>query len=187
MIRRLLILSGLLLLVRLASAVVVSQPGYTDSFYFTDVADRLAHGLGLTADFLWSPVEAAAAPGDLVLPVASHLFWVPLPTVLAAIGITLFGGIAETFRAAQAPFILLAAALPAATWWAARSLGAGERWSLTAAALAGLGGIFAPGFVAVDAFAPAALLGTAFFVLYGRAASGSPRAGALAGAVVGLL
>ncbi|HZP97667.1 MAG TPA: hypothetical protein VFC31_15215 [Candidatus Limnocylindria bacterium] len=183
-IRRIASLSLALLVARIATAFVVSQPGYTDSFYFTAVADRLAQGAGLTADFLWSPLEARA---DLGLPVASHLFWVPLPTGLAALGVALAGPLAGAFRAAQLPFILTAALLPGAAYVAARALGTRERFALAAAAIAGCGGLFAPAFVSVDAFAPAALMGTAFFLAYARAAAGSTRAGLVAGLLVGLL
>lgn len=184
---RLALLALAFVVARLATAAIVSQPGYTDSYYFTDVAVRLAHGQGLTADFLWSPVEGGATPLDLSLPVTSHLFWVPLPTVLAAVGILLFGSLLETFRAAQIPFIVVAALIPVATYRAARSLGAGERYALASAALVGLGGLLAPGLVAVDAFAPAALVGTLFFIAYRRAATGDVRWGVAAGALVGVL
>jgi len=168
---------------RIASAVVVSQPGYTDAYYFTDVAERLARGGGLSADFVWSPIEANA----FVLPVTSHLFWVPLPTVLASIGIALLGAVVGDFRAAQAAVVLVALAIPAITYVAARSYGVAEPFALAAAAIAGFGGAFAPGFVAVDAFAPAAVLGTGFFVAIRSAAAGSVRGGVLAGVLTGLL
>ena len=51
--RGLVALSLALLAFRLASAAfVVVQPGFTDAFYYIDVARRLAHGEGLTADFI---------------------------------------------------------------------------------------------------------------------------------------
>ena len=184
---RILLLSLAFVAVRFATALVVSQPGYTDSYYFTDVAVRLAHGQGLTADFLWSPVEGGPSPATLTLPTASHLFWVPLPTVIAAIGIALFGSVLDTFRAAQLPFIAISAFVPALTYRAARALGAEDRPALAATVVVGLGGLLAPGLVAVDAFAPAALIGTAFFMAYGRAAAGRVRWGIAAGVLVGLL
>lgn len=184
-IRRVAILSLALLVVRIASAVFVSQPGYTDAYYFTGVAERLAAGHGLTADFIWSPLEAKRTSWSL--PVVSHLFWVPLATVLAAAGIAALGPLLGVFRAAQLPIILSAALVPFVTYVAARRLGVADRTALAAAALAGLGGLFAPGFVSVDAFAPAAVLGTAFFIALGRVAAGSLRAGLAAGLLVGLL
>ena len=170
-------------LFRLGSALVVSQPGYTDAYYYANVARRLAAGHGLTADFIWNFLEAA--PGA-ALPVASHRFWMPLASVLQAIGIDWLPFL-DPFRAAQAAVILVALLIPIVAYRATRSLGAGEQASLIAAGLAGLGGAFAPGWVSLDAFAPAAVLGTLFFLAYGRAAKGDVEAGALAGLWVGLL
>lgn len=178
---RLAILSGVLLLFRLASLAVVSQPGYTDAYYYADVAQRLSRGLGLTADFVWSPLELGT------LPVVSHRFWMPMATVLQAAGIVPLGAAVGDFRAGQLAIVLVAAFVPAAAYFAARSLGAGERPALVAAALVGLGGLFAPAWVSVDGFAPAALLGTLFFISLGRAAAGSLPAGLVAGALVGAL
>lgn len=172
------------LIVRVASAVVVAQPGFTDAYYYSAVAARLAHGEGLSADFIWNFLEA---PSFAPLPVPSHRFWVPLATTLQAGGIALFGGLAGEFRAAQAAVIAVAAFLPAVTFAAARSLDVSARYALAAAAAVGLGGVFAPGWVALDSFAPAALLGTLFFLALARAARGSLGAGALSGLLVGLL
>lgn len=172
-----------LLLFRFGSAFVVAQPGYTDAYYYVGVARRLAAGQGLSADFLWNLLEAL--PGGAV-PVASHRFWMPLATVLQSVGISVLPFL-DTFRAAQAAEILVAVLIPVVAYRAARSLGAGTAGALVAAALAGLGGAFAPGWVSLDAFAPAAVIGTLFFLAYGRASRGDPPAGVLAGLLVGLL
>jgi hypothetical protein len=183
-IRPLLLVSLAALVVRIASAFVVAQPGYTDAYYYSAVASRLAHGEGLTADFIWNFLEA---PDFAALPIASHRFWVPLVTTLQAGGIALLGGLLGEFRAGQAAVIAVAAFLPAATYAAARSLDVSTRYALAAAAVVGLGGVFAPGLVAADSFAPAALIGTLFFLAFRRAAGGSVGAGAIAGLLVGLL
>ncbi|HEX6061405.1 MAG TPA: hypothetical protein VF001_05000 [Candidatus Limnocylindria bacterium] len=180
--RRLAGLVGALLLFRVASAAfVVFQPGYTDAYYYADVAKRLAAGQGLTADFIWSFLEGVGP-----LPVPSHRFWMPLATVVQAIGIKALPFI-DAFHAAQAVEILIACLVPVVAYRAARSLGASANGALVGAALAGLGGAFAPGWVSLDSFAPAAVIGTVFFLLYRRAATGDVRAGALAGLAVGLL
>jgi len=183
-IRPLLVVSAVALIVRIASAVIVAQPGYTDAYYYSVVASRLAHGDGLTADFIWNFLEA---PDFAAVPVASHRFWVPLATTLQAGGIAVLGGVLGEFRAGQSAVIAVAAFLPAVTYAAARSLDVSSRYALGAAAVVGLGGVFAPGLVAADSFAPAALIGTIFFVAFARAASGSLLAGALSGLLVGLL
>jgi hypothetical protein len=179
--RRLAVLVGTLLLFRLGSALVVFQPGYTDAYYYADVAKRLAAGQGLTADFIWNFLEATGP-----LPVSSHRFWMPLATVVQAIGIKALPFL-DAFRAAQTVEILAACAIPVVAYLAARSLGLSVNGALVVAALAGLGGAFAPGWVSLDAFAPAAVIGTVFFLCYRRAAAGDVRAGALAGLAVGLL
>ena len=180
---RLALLVGAMSLFRIGSAVVVSQPGYTDAYYYAGVARRLAAGQGLTADFIWNFLEAA--PGG-ALPVASHRFWMPLATVLQAIGINALPFI-DSFHAAQAMEVLIGLLIPILAYRAARSLGADPDTSLVAAGIAGLGGAFAPGWVSLDSFAPAAVLGTLFFLAYGRASKGEVEAGAFAGLCVGLL
>jgi hypothetical protein len=178
---RLALLTLALAAVRIASAFVVSQPGYTDAYYYADVASRFARGLGLTADFVWSPIELGA------LPVVSHRFWMPLATVLQGGGIAALGPLLGDFRGAQAAILVVAALVPPATYICARSLGAGARAALFAASVVGLGGLFAPAWVSLDGFAPAALIGSLFFLALARAARGDTRAGMAAGLLVGLL
>jgi len=184
--RELVVLSLVLVVFRvLSAAFVVTQPGFTDAYYYVDVAQRLAHGQGLTADFIWNFLEA---PRFDPLPVPSHRFWMPLATAVQATGIVALEPVLGTFRSAQAAIIAVAAFVPAAAYLAARSIGSSSRAALVAAALAGLGGFaFAPAWVTLDSFAIAALVGTLFFVAFARAALGDIRAGAIAGALVGLL
>lgn len=177
-------LVGALVGVRAASMVVVFEPGYTDAYYYAGVAERLASGQGLTADFVWNYLEA---PGFAGLPVASHRFWMPLATVVQATGIALLGGVLGPFRGAQIASLLFAAAIPIVAYAAARSLGGSPRAALLAGAAAGLGGAFAPAWASLDSFPIAAVVGTGFFLAFERAAKGSVRAGAASGALVGLL
>ena len=181
--RRLALIVGALLLFRLGSALIVSQPGYTDAYYYAGVARRLVAGYGLSADFIWNFLEAA--PGGS-LPVPSHRFWMPLASVLQSIGMGALPFV-DSFHAAQAIEILTSLFIPIVAYRAARSLGGTPQVSLIAAGLAGLGGAFAPGWVSLDAFAPAAVLGTLFFLAYGRAARGDLWSGAQAGLWIGLL
>jgi len=177
-------LTVLLVGVRAVSMIVVAQPGYTDAYYVATVASRLAHGEGLTADFVWNFVEA---PRFASLPIPSHRFWMPLPTLVQAAGIALLGGPLGDFRAAQVAIVAVAAAIPVVTYVATRALGGGLIAALAAAAVAGLGGALAPGWVTLDAFGLAAVLGTLFFLAFARAARGSLRFAAVAGLLVGLL
>ena len=156
--RALVLLSLALVAFRLASAaLVVVQPGFTDAFYYASVARRLAHGDGLTADFVWNFIEA---PNFAPLPVPSHRFWMPLTSVVQAVGIVALEPALGTFRAAQAAIVAVGAFVPAAAYLAARAIGGSSR---------------------------AALVGTLFFVAFARAAVGDVRGGALGGLCVGLL
>jgi hypothetical protein len=176
---------GLVVFRILSAAFVVTQPGFTDAYYYVDVAQRLAHGQGLTADFIWNFLEA---PHLDPLPVPSHRFWMPLATVVQATGIAVLEPVLGVFKSAQAAIIAAAAFVPAAAYVAARSIGASPRAALAGAALTGIGGFaFAPAWVTLDSFAIAALVGTMFFVVFARASAGDVRAGAIAGALVGLL
>jgi hypothetical protein len=169
----------------LSAAFVVIQPGFTDAYYYVDVARRLAHGQGLTADFIWNFLEA---PHFEALPVASHRFWMPLASAVQATGIWILEPVLGTFRSAQAAIIAVAAFVPVVAYAAARSIGASSRAALVAAALAGLGGgAFAPAWVTLDSFGIAAIVGTLFFVAFARAARGDARAGLVCGLSVGLL
>jgi hypothetical protein len=169
----------------LSAAFVVIQPGFTDAYYYVDVARRLAHGEGLTADFVWNFLEA---PRLDPLPVPSHRFWMPLATALQASGIATLEPLLGTFRSAQAAIVAVAAFVPAIAYAAARSIGMSRGGSLVAAALAGIGGgAFAPAWVTLDSFAIAALVGTGFFIAFARAADGDVSAGVAAGVLVGLL
>jgi hypothetical protein len=176
---------GLVVFRLLSAAFVVVQPGFTDAYYYVDVARRFAHGQGLTADFIWNFLEA---PRLDPLPVASHRFWMPLTSIVQGAGIWALEPLLGTFRSAQAAIIAVAAFVPAAGYAAARSIGASPRAALVAAALTGVGaGAFAPAWVTLDSFAVAAAIGSMFFVAFARAAAGDVRAGATCGVLVGLL
>lgn len=171
-----------MLLFRIASAAFVSQPGYTDAFYYFAAAQRLAAGEGLSVDLVWNFLEA---PSFEPLPIPSHRFWMPLATVLQAFGIVTLGPVLGAFRAAQATLLLLSLLIPLATYVAARRLGSSERRAALAALVAGLGGAYAPAWASLDNFAPVALLGTVLFAFLPDVAAGRLRASVLAGAAVG--
>src|SRR5206468_3206221 len=166
--RGLMAVSLALLAIRvLSAAFVVIQPGFTDAFYYVDVARRLAHGQGLTADFVWNFLEA---PHLDPLPVASHRFWMPLATILQATGIAVLEPLLGTFRSAQAAIIAVAAVIPAVAYAAGRSIGASPRAALVAAALA----IRPSSRVAGVAGSAVALAIGAAWLLRGIALGGSP-------------
>ena len=187
------ILLGLALLVRLGTALLFHQPGYTDAYYYANVAESLWRGQGFREDYIWNylvrPLPATVTGNP------SSLYWMPLTSILVYIAYLLGGG--PSFLAAQVPGILLSALLaPLAFYLAASLFGAtpqGRRYGWLAGLLTIFSGIYATYFVFPDNFAPFALFSCAFLICaaqaFSRLLAGAPgvyRRAALAGALAGL-
>ena len=167
------------LLMAFAMAAFVRVPGYMDAEYYYATSTQLAQGRGFVEPFLWNYLDDPVG-----LPHASHLYWMPLSSLLAAAGQGLLG---EGFRAAQLPFVLLAGGLPVLTAWTALRLGAASGQAVLAGLLAAFSGFYLPFLVTTDAFAVFAWIGTLAFVTAASAWRGGrwwlwTTAGALAGA-----
>jgi hypothetical protein len=81
--RRDALIFGLLaLIVGGAMAAVIRHPGYTDAYYYFNAGQRLAQGNGLTDAAIWTYIGAPAG-----LPIPSHLYWMPLASLVAAGGL----------------------------------------------------------------------------------------------------
>jgi len=102
----------LALATRVAGALLVDYPPYTDPAYYGLVAERLAGGHGFSVPVLWSFLEVGGRlPPHPTLPVPSNGHWMPLTSILAAASIALLGEWLGPLRAGQLPMILLGAAL----------------------------------------------------------------------------
>ncbi len=144
-------LVGLSLAVRLLMAWLLRQPGYADAYYYAVGARQLHAGQGFDEPFIWNYLDPPSG-----LPHPGYLYWMPLTSILGWLGMTVLG---DSFRAIQAPFVLLSALLPLLAYAVA--------WDLTHkrqhAVLAGLLAVF-PGFythflVLPDNMTPFALAG----------------------------
>ena len=79
-------------------------PGYMDAEYYYSGGIRLYEGFGFTEEIIWNYLSNPQG-----LPVPSHSYWMPLPSILAAGGMYLCG---ETnYFCARIPFLLLGASL----------------------------------------------------------------------------
>jgi hypothetical protein len=87
-------------------------PGYTDAYYYFNAGQRLATGQGLTDPYV--ALTYLGAPESL--PAPSHTYWMPLASLLAALG----GGL---FWKAQIPFGLLWLGLALLAFWLGARLG----------------------------------------------------------------
>jgi hypothetical protein len=141
-------LYGLALVVRLALAWPVTGPSYFDAAYYQNAAERLVAGHGLTDQVLWNYLDAPAG-----LPRPSHLYWPPLNTWLAALGLLVNGwrGVQAVYSATSALLVPLAAHL---AW----SLGGRRDYAIVTGLLALFSGHYTGYWgSAPDSFAPFAL------------------------------
>ncbi len=161
---------ALALLVRGLAAWPQQQPNYMDAAYYYVTALNLAQGRGFVEDFAWNYLGQFSA-----LPQPSHLYWMPLTSILAAAGM-LAGG--QTYRAAQLGFILMSAGLAPLGFYAATALG-GRRWhGWLAGLLAIFSGFYMPYWTAIDNFALFGVTGSLALLLAGHGTA-NRRAGAL--------
>ena len=109
----------LALLIRLLAALPQQQPNYMDAAYSYVNGLNLAAGRGFVEDFVWNYLGNPDPP-----PHPSHLYWMPLTSILAWLGMAV-GGV--SYRAAQMPFVLVSALLAPISYWTASSL-SGRRW-----------------------------------------------------------
>ncbi len=146
------LLFGLALLVRLLAALPQQQPNYMDAAYSYVNALNLAAGRGFVEDFVWNYLNNLET-----LPQPSHLYWMPLTSILAWLGMVVGGA---TYRAAQIPFVVVSALLAPISYWATYTL-SGQRWP---GWLAGLfvifSGFYFPFWTAIDNFTPFAVAGS---------------------------
>ncbi|MBN1660847.1 MAG: hypothetical protein JXA93_20800, partial [Anaerolineae bacterium] len=175
---------ALALLVRLLTAWLLRQPGYTDAYYYATGARQLALGHGLVEPFVWNYLDP---PQDVVHP--GFLYWMPLASILGWLGTTMLG---NSFRAMQAPFVLISALLPLVAYRLVLDLDldtspgaqrARRHYALLAALLAVVPGFYTHVLVLPDSFAPFALAGSICLWAAGRglqAAEHGPRPGASA-------
>ncbi len=117
-----------------------ARPAYTDAYYYHNAAARLAGGEGLTDPYVALTYIGARD----ALPQPSHLYWMPLTSVVVALGI---GGLGPWVMG------LLWAALATVAFWCGAYLGRTRRHAWTAGLLAIFSGFYAPFWLQPDTFA----------------------------------
>ncbi|MEM7118074.1 MAG: glycosyltransferase family 39 protein [Chloroflexota bacterium] len=128
----------------------LTHPSYFDAYYYATNGQRLAAGYGFTEEVIWQFLDDPSG-----LPLPSHSYWMPLPSMLAAAGYTLV----DSFRAAQLPFWFLSSLLPLFSYKLSWRL-SGVRWQAwTAALLTASGGFYNTFWSQPSTFAPFAWLG----------------------------
>jgi 4-amino-4-deoxy-L-arabinose transferase-like glycosyltransferase len=154
------LLISLSLVVRLAVAALISRPGYMDVAYYAAGGVRLAQGGGFAEPFLWNYLDDPAG-----LPHPGFLYWMPLPSLIAAPFAALFPG---SFFALQFPFAFLSALLPLLAYGVAWDVTNQRRAAWLAALFTLFSGFFVPYWSLPETFAPFALFGSLALWLAGR-------------------
>jgi len=146
------------LLVALGVAALQDAPGYMDADYYFYGGQRLADGHEFTEMVLWNYLDDPNG-----LPHPSHTYWMPLTSIIAALGIMIFRFLGD-FNAAQAGFILIFAAIPPLTAALSMKIIGESRKAFFAGILALFSGYFLPVLTTTESFGLYMLLGGAFFL-----------------------
>lgn len=172
----------------LAAALLQPGPDYMDAAYYYAGGERIFEGYGFTEPFIWNYLDQPEG-----IPNASHTYWMPLASMLAAVGMMLSGS--SSFLSARLVFILMAALMPVlAAWLYLHLIGmeSPDRSTRLKAWLVGLLAIFS-GFYAIyitltETFAIYIILGGVFFALgFGRLQLARRYQFLLLGATAGLM
>jgi 4-amino-4-deoxy-L-arabinose transferase-like glycosyltransferase len=137
------------------------RPGFTDAYYHFNAAVRLAQGDGFVDDYLWTYIGAPDA-----LPARSHLYWTPGTSILAAVGMALFG---LSYGAAQVSLWLCLWGGALLTYHLALVEAGKLRHAWAAGLLVLFGGFFGRMWGTTDTFAPYLFFGGVALYLMQRA------------------
>jgi hypothetical protein len=149
--RRWILLSLISLVVTTFAVVWIRDPGYTDADYYFATARELVAGHGFNEPFIWNFLDN---PEQVRHP--SHLYWMPLTSILAAIPMWLFG---SAFRIAQLPFMLFTISIPLITARLSQWLGSKEEDVWLTGLLACISGFYLPYLVTTETFSLYAVIG----------------------------
>ena len=146
------------LAIALGVASLQSLPGYLDSDYYFAGGLQLVEGKGFTEPFLWNYLDDPAG-----LPHPSHTYWLPLSSILAAIGMFVTGQ--HTYASARLIFILLTACIPPLTAYLALDITKNRTLAITSGLLAVFSVYYLPFMPVTDNYAPFMFLGVWMFIL----------------------
>lgn len=150
-------------------------PGYMDADYYFVGGMQLAEGKGFTEPYIWNYLDKPQG-----LPHPSHTYWMPLASIVSAIGMWITGR--STYWAGRASFILLSAMIPLLTARLAYDVSRQTRLAMVSGLLSIFSLYYAPFMPVPDNYGLYMLFGGAFLLLAARRETWIPVAlGALAG------
>lgn len=152
-----------------------SLPGYMDADYYFVGGMQLAQGKGFSEPYLWNYLDDPSG-----LPHPSHTYWMPLASIVTAVGMWLTGQ--STYAAGRAAFILLSACVPLVTAALAYSVSHQTRLAMVSGLLSIFSLYYMPFMPVPDNYALYMLFGATFLLLAPRQEKWIPLAlGLLAG------
>ncbi len=165
-------LFGLGLGVVIMVALLLPVPGYMDAEYYFAGGQQLAKGNGFVEQFLWNYLDDPTG-----LPHPSHAYWMPLASLLAALGMRLAGS--DHFTSARLALLLLAGSIPPLTAFLAWTLHRRRGAAILVGLLAMFSGFYLPYLATTDTFALYMVLGAVFLIILGRITEDRPGCGLL--------
>ncbi len=163
------------LLVPLAVSRFQDLPGYMDADYYFAGGIQLAQGKGFNEPYIWNYLSDPQR-----LPNPSHTYWMPLASIVSALGMWVSG--LTTYAAGRAPFILLSACVPLLVAALAFKIMHRARFAMVSGLLSIFSMYYAPFMPVPDNYALYMILGATFLLLAPRSDRWIPLAlGALSG------
>ena len=135
-----------------------TMPGYMDADYYFVGGVQLAEGRGFTEPYIWNYLDHPQG-----LPHPSHTYWMPLASIVSAIGMRISGQ--STYAAGRFSFILLSAMVPLLTVALAYGVSRQIRLAMVSGLLSIFSLYYAPFMPVPDNYALYMLFGGLFLLL----------------------
>ena len=152
-------------IVALLMTAFVDNPGYMDAEYYFYGGQRIASGYGFSEMILWNYLDDPDG-----IPHPSHGYWMPLTSMLTALGMIVFGN--TSFNAGRTSFLLIAGLIPVVTGALAYSFTYRKSSAFLGGSLAALSGFYVPFMVTTDSFGIYALIGGLIMLILGLHSKG---------------
>jgi hypothetical protein len=135
-------------------------PGYLDSDYYFAGGLQLSSGRGFTEPYLWNYLDDPQG-----LPHPSHTYWMPLSSMIAALGLWMVGD--GSYASGRIGFLLLAAVAPVVTAALAHRFTQRADLAMVSGLLAVFAVYYAPFMPVTDNYGPYVVLGGLYFIVMG--------------------
>lgn len=133
-------------------------PGYMDAEYYYAGAVNLFQGHGYFENYVWNTLNLPVS-----LPAASHVYWMPLPSILADLGMRLFNS--RSYLDARYVTLVMSLFIPVVCYGFAYRISQQRRIGRIAGGFAVLSGVYLVYTNLVEAFTPYMLFGGLILVL----------------------